>query len=478
MVLKHSDSEASNEESEDSDGGNRAAKRRRLGEEQIMKRREKRVWEENKNRLLFEYSQFTYYSKASAIFMFDFAWKLNKDDKELLWLAIVALTEQMLSGKIDNTQYTLEIGLALYYSNESLPLMAHCKRLQNKTSDTDVQTSLKIVFEKDLKLTLYRHWTVEHSLKYSMFTAVRLKLWTLKGDMKIHQLLADMGLPLVQSRQHFKSMDLQLRKEFHGSLEKLAEKYNLQDIEFASFILQYGFRNKFCASDIVYALLAILEASVSACRRSGANYYAIFLQPRDKKPEELFNQALDCLSRSKVEVMNNAMERAKNIAKTLFKTVQSAVDMKQIITAGPFVYYIIREAYVSMSRNRKASTLPLIVSAPKDLERGTCLLLGIPPVCENSPRKWAYVSMSRNRKASTLPLIVSAPKDLERGTCLLLGIPPVCENSPRNFFGKAFEQAADKMKCEVNCDYLDTSYIELRTEDRTRFFDALAALLN
>lgn len=58
-------------------------------------------------------------------------------------------------------------------------------------------------------------------------------------------------------------MDLQLRKEFHGSLEKLAEKYGLQDIEFASFILQYGFRNKFCASDIVFALLAILEASVS-----------------------------------------------------------------------------------------------------------------------------------------------------------------------------------------------------------------------
>lgn len=127
---------------------------------------------------------------------------------------------------------------------------------------------------------LYRHWTVEHSLKFSMFTAVRLKLWTLKGDKRIHQLLADMGyrflklffgiafflfffrLPLIQSRQHFKSMDLQLRKEFHSSLEKLADKYNLQDIEYASFVLQYGFRNKFCASDVVFALLAILEASV------------------------------------------------------------------------------------------------------------------------------------------------------------------------------------------------------------------------
>lgn len=67
------------------------------------------------------------------------------------------------------------------------------------------------------------------------------------------------------------------------------------------------------------------------------------LQPKDKKPEELFNLALDCLSRSKPEVTNNALERAKVVVKALFKTVQSALDMKQIINAGPFVYYIIQE---------------------------------------------------------------------------------------------------------------------------------------
>lgn len=68
---------------------------------------------------------------------------------------------------------------------------------------------------------------------------------------------------MVQSRQAFKSMDLQLRKEFHSTLAKLSEKYGLEDIDFASFTLQYGYRNKYCASDIVYALLAILEFSVS-----------------------------------------------------------------------------------------------------------------------------------------------------------------------------------------------------------------------
>lgn len=71
------------------------------------------------------------------------------------------------------------------------------------------------------------------------------------------------SFPLVQCRQAFQSMDLQLRKEFLILLEKLSEKYDLSDIVYASFILQYGYRNKYSAADVVYSMLAILEASVS-----------------------------------------------------------------------------------------------------------------------------------------------------------------------------------------------------------------------
>lgn len=428
-VFREESDDEDDEEIDDSDGETRAAKRRRLDEEELTKRREKRLWEDNRDKLMFEYCQFTYYARASAIRIFELAWKLNKDNKDLLWLAIVALTEQMLLGKIENTHYTLEIG----------PLQAHASRLQNKTNDTDVMTSLKISFENDLRLTLYRHWSVESSLKYSMFPAVKMKLWSLKGDKKLHELLADMGFPLIQSKQSFHSMDLQLRKEFQPSLEKLSEKYGLQDIVYASFVLKYGYRNKYCASDIVFALLAILESS-----------------PIDKKPSELFNLALDCLSRTKRNILNNAIDRAKDISKTIFKAVQSALDMKQIITAGPFVYFIIQEGCPNW----------YMFSHPHILLMLAHFLLR------------AYVTMSRNRKATTLPLIVSAPKNLETGTCILLGIPPLCENSPKNFFGKAFEQAAERIHCDASCDFIDTSYFEIYAKDRTRFFDALTALLS
>lgn len=69
-------------------------------------------------------------------------------------------------------------------------------------------------------------------------------------------------LPLAQSKQNFASMDLQLRQEFAASLERFSDKYNLSDVTFASFTLHFGYRNKYCASDVVYALLAILENSV------------------------------------------------------------------------------------------------------------------------------------------------------------------------------------------------------------------------
>lgn len=31
---------------------------------------------------------------------------------------------------------------------------------------------------------------------------------------------------------------------------------------------------------------------------------------------------------------------------TLFRTVQSALDMKHVISAGPFIYYVVQEVFV------------------------------------------------------------------------------------------------------------------------------------
>lgn len=59
--------DSTSEVGSDDESEGRAAKRRRLNEEEIDKRREKRLWEENRSKLLFEYAQFTYYAKAVSL---------------------------------------------------------------------------------------------------------------------------------------------------------------------------------------------------------------------------------------------------------------------------------------------------------------------------------------------------------------------------------------------------------------------------
>lgn len=95
-----------------------------------------------------------------------------------------------------------------------------------------------------------------------MPTAVSLRLWSLRGENRLRELLAEMGLPLAQSKQRFSAMDLNLRQEFKEMVEKLASKYKVDSIVGASFTLQYGYKFKYCASDVVYSMLALLESTV------------------------------------------------------------------------------------------------------------------------------------------------------------------------------------------------------------------------
>ncbi|KAK6620629.1 hypothetical protein RUM43_010922 [Polyplax serrata] len=95
----------SDEENESSE-----SKRRRMCEEAITKRRERKTWEEKRDKLMFEYSQYGYYGKSSALILFELAWKLAKDNFDVLWYAILGLSEQYLMNKITETTYVTECG--------------------------------------------------------------------------------------------------------------------------------------------------------------------------------------------------------------------------------------------------------------------------------------------------------------------------------------------------------------------------------
>ncbi|EZA48863.1 Cell division control protein 45-like protein [Ooceraea biroi] len=422
------------EMSGESDNENeRQSKRRRLNEEDIVRRSERRKWVENRATILFNYTQYSYYGKSSAIIVFEMAWNMSKDNLDMAWWAIVASTEQSILSKVESRVAVLEEG----------SLQAHVSRLTHRQGiDTDKQQQqrsiVKVTYDKDLQLALYRHWTVESSLKYSMSTAVSLRLWSIRGEQRLREVLAEMGLPLVQSKQLFRAMDLTFRQEFRQMVEKLAGKYNVNSIIGTSFTLQYGYRFKYCASDMVYAMLALLDSTT-----------------KDRQPQRCFLDALDCLSRTKKDVLESGIEKAKLVLHNVFKTAQSILEAKQIKNFGSFLYLNVPEG--NIDNYLFAHSHPLIMLAQFALK--------------------AYVNSSKNRRASEWPLVASAQFSAEEGSCLLVGIPPVCEDQPRSLFGKAFEQTAKNRSCYIEADYFDSTIIRLKIEERSKFLDALAALL-
>ena len=69
-----------------------------------------------------------------------------------------------------------------------------CMRDRGEDDDSLLSVNcLRITFDEELQLLLYRHWSLFNSLCHSINTACKFKVWTLKGQQRLHEFLAEMG---------------------------------------------------------------------------------------------------------------------------------------------------------------------------------------------------------------------------------------------------------------------------------------------
>jgi len=430
---KGSDGDES-DQSNDDDPDEPSSKRQRTGdlgfiEKKLEKKAIKRKKENERERLIEDYYEHSYYGSSVALVLYELAWNLSKDNNDLLWLGIVGLTEQYIFSKIDREKYF----------DDCTSIRNHVLR-HNVADEDNVQSidCMKIAFEKELRLTLYRHWSVFESFHNSQYTTCGLRLFTLKGTKKLHELFADMGVPITQCKQKYSSMDVDLRTNVKEWLETLADKYGLDDFTYGSFIAQYGYKTKLCGNDVVCAISALLEYSKD-----------------DRSYSENFLDAMDSLSKSKINDLMDGIELSKVQITTIVNQVRSFIDSHQIVCAGPFLYANVQEG----SPTGHVFAHPIIIGR---LARYTLE---------------SYSIMTRNKKARTLPFILAVPYDSEEGTSLVVGVPPVCDTSAKSFFGAAFRQAGEKTKSRIHHDFFDPTVIEIKTEDRSKFLDNLSALM-
>ncbi|XP_059975131.1 cell division control protein 45 homolog [Mesoplodon densirostris] len=428
------DKEHSGNESDE--GSEPSEKRTRLEEEIVertLKRRKRREWEARRRDILFDYEQYEYHGTSSAMVMFDLAWMMSKDLSDMLWWAIVGLTDQWVQDKITQMKYVTDVGI----------LQRHVSRHNHRHEDEEHALSvdcMRISFEYDLCLALYQHWSLHDSLCNTCYTAARFKLWSLHGQKRLQEFLADVGLPLKQVKQKFQSMDVSLKENLREMIEESANKFGMKDMRVQTFSIHFGFKHKFLASDVVFATMSLMESP-----------------EKDGSGTDNFIQALDSLSRGNLDKLYRGLELAKQQLRATQQTIASCLCTNLIISQGPFLYCSLMEGTPDVVLFSRPAALSLL---SKHLLK-------------------SFVCSTKNRRCKLLPLVMAAPLSAEQGTVTMVGIPPETDSSDRkNFFGRAFEKAAEGTNSRTLHNHFDLSVIELKAEDRSKFLDALVSLLS
>ena len=103
------------------------------------RQRERRQWEDRRAQILRTYEESSFFSCSSAEIVYELSWLLSKDTNNLLWLAIIGLTDQYLLNRVSKS--------GTMYLNERDFLGSHVRRLNNLMG-SDSESILSVDYMK------------------------------------------------------------------------------------------------------------------------------------------------------------------------------------------------------------------------------------------------------------------------------------------------------------------------------------------
>lgn len=435
----------SNEEMDDAQLANLLeADARELTNEQLEQRRELRDWLVQKQKLMFDYEEFSFYNRSVSLIMYDLAYHLSKNNNYLLWLSIIGLTYQYKSDKIDDQMFEREAEI----------LIRHISR--NQVSSNHARGNRwNIRWQTDVQIDLYRNWTLYDSLWNTPLTACKFQLWNDKGQRDLWGFLVECGLKLDECKQKYAAMSLDYRSTLLTAFENiclgdLQYKYNLQDLIGRSFVMKCGgFRRHFSAYDMVLAVRAILESH----------------EPEATMTEK-FVRAIQSLSYDEFApqdgpstLLERSFEAAQLQLKSMFEQVKALITTNKVIDEGSFLHIDLQD-YATISRH---------------FARGESLMAFARFLLS------AYVYSKSTRlakRAARLPMILFSPDYHQPEQIIIVGIPPVGQETKRNLFGKAFMQAAEALECELKADLSETNLVRTNINHKNQLLDQLKLLFD
>ena len=388
-----------------------------------------------------------FFGLSTAGLMYDLACKMNRSSNDMLWLWIVGLTDQLLHKKIDRAEYEERMNYCIndVVSNPQNIYRNPVSVVDNENleieSEQNVLHSIRIE-HKDLRIMLYRHWSLYESLYYSNYIAAKLGIWKEPGKRKLNEILAQIGIPLQECKQQYRFMKAEFKGTLKEKLSQIGNHFEIEDLFLTTCVRQYTRKRQYSASDIVYSVSALIECPG--------------MLEDSENPEELslhdkwlsnFWVAHDALLSD--ELLEQGIVLAIEQQKAIIQQGTALIEKKAINPASEFRYSII---------SSDALTQTKFFHHPLALKKLNCFIME------------AYQELRKNVKPKPMVL---CNLNSQRGTYFVSGV--ISQLQQRNDFGWRFHEAAEIAQADFRRDFFEDTYIEIKKEHFQAFIEQLTA---
>ncbi|KAI1461428.1 CDC45-like protein [Annulohypoxylon moriforme] len=351
-----------------------------------LRRKLLRMRSENEGILRKYYRMGSSYSEPISAMIYSLASELGREDNDLLWLSIVGVTSMELYGRSS-------AGLAVTVrASDARPtngwMGVRGARLRQLLRDEvrrlnppDISTSSKdetgvtsakarSADDKGIKLSpeprflLIRHWSLYESMLHSPYLFSRLRIWSESGIKRLHKLLAKMGISLVECKQSYAHMNVDVKKALREKLLRYASLYNLDDMvpsvdtdgndragakDGWGFVRSWGYLATLSAQDVGVIIGAMLEVGKHNAITNGGQFQAS--QIRDLEDDGGAAETQEWVTRfwdaydavENPSALKAALPTAKYLHRAIFRTGTSLLHKKQIKHLHAFRLCVIKD---------------------------------------------------------------------------------------------------------------------------------------
>mmetsp|Transcript_27688 Transcript_27688/g.41909 ORF Transcript_27688/g.41909 Transcript_27688/m.41909 type:complete len:539 (+) Transcript_27688:579-2195(+) len=440
--------------------------------------------QQRRNRLRAYYSSGAYYGSPVAWMAYKLAaQKRWKDNGDLLWLACVGLTDAHVHSRIDKAGYThlsmdLKTSCQQVFPNEMVDRVdktIYAESLMGDENNGGSRTQVtlsdngRILAETDYRFFLLRHQSLFNAMLHSNYVASKLQVWNHQGKQRLQELLAKMGFPLDECRQPYAYMNPHLKRKLRDKMSEYKSEYGLDNLEYTSFQRVTGYKSLLSASDVSYAVAALLESE-------SPDSFHIALEALNAKatPSASGDESAGSLVNGGAFLggMGTGLSKAIQLQSKIVSTAMSLVERKAITRLRHFRYAFVactsQESKDSLfAREKPERKEHHVFAQPLALTRLAHWLMDM----HRENGKWTG---NKNR-----PLVLCAENPLVN-TYLVVGyeFPDRQGLFLKNHFGQHFQMTCTSMQGSFRLDSFDSHVVEVGAKDVQKFIEQLHYLMD